>query len=318
MVEKIKFGDIKELPLNEFFKNEAQHFTPWLQENIELLGNTIGIDIDDADIEVPIGNYRLDILANESGSDRKIAIENQYGTTNHKHLGQLITYMAGIDAEVVVWIAENFNTEHITAINHLNQISNENIAFFCIKPRLIKIGNSEPAIEFVIITKPDEWEKQLKSETKLSDRGIEYKMFWTSLIEKYKQEYPEYKYGRAFPTRSYIIMSYGGSGTEYAVRLRKSSIFITLYNRYDSKPDPHELIDVVTSRKSEIEEKLGLELEIEKKENIKSTYAEIKYPKEVNILTISEKEKADLIDWVIEWMPKFKQTLQRVLNDISE
>ena len=316
MVEKIKFADINELSLNEFFINEAQDFTPWLQENIELLGNTIGIDIEDADTEVPIGNYRLDILATESGSDRKIAIENQYGTTNHKHLGQIITYMAGINAEIVVWIAENFNTEHIAAINHLNQISNENIAFFCIKPRLIKIGNSEPAIEFVIITKPDEWEKQLKSETKLSDKGMKYKMFWTALIEKYKQEHPEYKYGRAYPTRSYIIMSYGGSGTEYAVRLRKGSIFITLYNRYDSKPDPHELIDAVLSRKSEIEEKLGSKLKIEKKENIKSTYAEIKYLKDVNILTISEEEKADLIDWVIEWMPKFKETLQQVINEI--
>lgn len=318
MVEKIKFAYIKELSLNKYFKNEARDFTPWLEENIELLGNTIGIDIEDVKTEVSIGSYKLDILAYESGSERKIAIENQYGSTNHKHLGQLITYMAGSDAEVVVWIAENFNTEHITAINHLNQISNENIAFFCIKPRLIKIGDSEPAIEFVMITKPDEWEKQLKNENKLSDREIKYKKFWTTLIEKYIQKYPDYKYGRAYPIRSYIIMSYGGSGIEYAVRLRKGSIFITLYNRYDSKPDPQELIDMIIRRKSEIEDKLGLELEIEKKEDIKSTFAEIKYPKEVNILTSSEEEKEDLINWVIEWMSKFKQTLQAVLNDILE
>lgn len=316
MTKTIKFADINELPLNEFFRNEARHFTPWLQENIELLGNAIGIDIGDTETEVSIGNYRLDILSYESGSDRKIAVENQYGSTNHTHLGQLITYMAGIDAKVVVWIAENFNTEHITAINHLNQISNEDIAFFCIKPRLIRIGNSEPAIEFVMITKPDEWEKQVKSETNVSERGMEYKKFWTSLIEKYKQIYPKYNFGQTYPTRSNCIMSYCGPKIEYNVRFRKGSLFITLYMSTNSKPDPHKLIDIINSRKSEIEDKLDLEIEIGKKENIKSTYAEIKYAKEVDILTISEKEKGDLIDWVIEWMPKFKRVLNPVINEI--
>ena len=165
MSKEINLGDIEELPLNQLFKLEDRDFTPWLQKNIEVLGNVIGMDIGDAETEVSIGNYRLDILAYESGTERKIAVENQYGTTNHTHLGQLITYMAGINAEVVVWIAENFNTEHITAINHLNQISVENVAFFCIKPRLIKIGDSTPAIEFLVVAKPDEWEKQVRRES---------------------------------------------------------------------------------------------------------------------------------------------------------
>ncbi|BAW31207.1 conserved hypothetical protein [Methanothermobacter sp. MT-2] len=60
--------------------------------------------------------YRLDILAYESGTERKIVIENQFGTTNHKHLGQLITYIAGFNAEVVVWIAEDFKKELLLTI----------------------------------------------------------------------------------------------------------------------------------------------------------------------------------------------------------
>jgi len=188
LAEKIEFEFIEEIPLNKYFKTEDRHFTPWLQENIDKLGNVIGIDIVNAETEVPIGNYRLDILAYESGTDRTIAIENQYGKTDHSHLGQLITYMAGINAEVVVWLAENFNSEHISAINHLNQISDEDIAFFCIKPRIIKIGESKPAIEFVTIAKPDEWEKQVKSETKVSDRGIAYKEFWKLVVNKYQQQ----------------------------------------------------------------------------------------------------------------------------------
>lgn len=156
----------------------------------------------------------------------------------------------------------------------------------------------------------------MKGGTELSDRDLKYKRFWTELIEKYKQKYPEYKYGRAIPTRSTCVMSYGGTGIEYDIRFRKGSIFITLYNRYDNKPDPHEIIDMIISRKSEIEEKLGLEVEIEKKENQLSTHVETKYYKEVNILNISDKEKENAIDWIIEWMPKFKRTLQSVINEI--
>ena len=69
---------------------------PGLQENIELLGDVIGIELTDAETEVPIGTHR-DILAIEPRTERKIAIKNQFGTTDHTHLGQPITYMAGIE-----------------------------------------------------------------------------------------------------------------------------------------------------------------------------------------------------------------------------
>jgi len=226
--------------------------------------------------------------------------------------------MAGAEAEIVVWIAENFKDEHITAINHLNQISNKDINFFCIRPRIIKIGDSKPAIEFVIITKPDEWEKQVKSETKLSNREIEYKKFWTTLIEKYNQKYPKYKYGRIISSRSNCVMSYGGPGIEYTLRFRNNSFSITLYCKTISKPDPHELIDGIISRKSKIEENLGLELEINKRDNVKSTFAEIKYSKEINILNMHDKNKNDLIEWVIEWLPNFENVLDPIVKEIQE
>ena len=104
----IILGDIKEVPLRNHFPKEDMDFTPWLADNINLLGETIGMDLMDSKTEVPIGTYRLDILTEESNSNRKIAIENQFGSTDHSHLGQLITYMAGADADVVIWIAEDF------------------------------------------------------------------------------------------------------------------------------------------------------------------------------------------------------------------
>lgn len=163
-MKNIEFTPITEMPLREFFPKEEDDFTPWLAEQIDLLGETIGIDLIDAETEVRIGDYRLDIMATESGNERrKVAIENQFESTDHRHLGQLITYMAGIEAKVVVWIAEEFRYEHISAINHLNEISDEEIAFFCIRPRLIRIGESEPSLEFVVVAKPDKWVKNSKT-----------------------------------------------------------------------------------------------------------------------------------------------------------
>lgn len=165
MSNKIEFAEINEIPLRRFFPGEGTDFTPWLIENIEYLGNAIGIDIIDAEREVKIGDFSLDIQAFESGTERVIAIENQFDKTDHRHLGQLMTYMAGIKANIIVWIAEEFRYEHISAINHLNQISDKNVEFFCIRPRLIKIANSPPSIEFLVIAKPDEWVKDKKPST---------------------------------------------------------------------------------------------------------------------------------------------------------
>jgi len=314
MDKDIVLGDIEELPLNRLFKLEDRHFTPWLQKNIEVLGNIIGIDIIDAETEVPIGNYRLDILAYESGTERKIAIENQYGTTNHTHLGQLITYMAGINAEVVVWIAEDFNTEHITAINHLNQISNEEIAFFCIRPRLIKINDSKPAIEFLVVAKPDEWERRVRSSSTISDRQAAYNKFWAEFVSRYKKLYPDFKPSSWLPNRSSITMFHGGTDLRYLLRFSHGQFLISLWIGVNSKIHPHDLIERISTKKDYIEEQLGSEIEFDRKEGVISTKVNLYYDKEVDIINISDEERDSLIDWIIASMPKFKTTLQSIIQ----
>lgn len=317
MAKEINLATINEFPLNDLFQFEDRDFTPWLQKNIDFLGNVIGIDIADAETEVPIGNYRLDILAYEAGTDRKIAIENQYGTTNHTHLGQLMTYMAGINAEVVVWIAENFNNEHLTAINHLNQISNEDVAFFCIKPRLIKVGDSDPALEFLVVAKPDEWEKQVKRETKLSDRQIKYEKFWIKLVNRFKEVYPNIKPGMWSVNRSYLIMCLGGSGLEYILKFSHGSFLINLYIKGNAKMHPHEIFDRIVVKKDFIENDVGAEIEFDKKEGVKATRINLYCDAEADILNLSEIEKDFLIEWSIEWLPKFKNTIQKIIQDFE-
>jgi hypothetical protein len=312
--KKIDFATIEEIPLKQYFETEDRHFTPWLQENIDKLANVIGIDIDNAETEVQIGNYRLDILAYESGTNRRIAVENQYGKTDHSHLGQLITYMAGINAGVVVWLAENFNSEHISAINHLNQISDEDVGFFCIKPRLIKIGDSKPAIEFVIIAKPDEWEKQVKSETKVSDRGIAYKEFWKLVIDKYQQQVPDFNPRKIQPRYAYDIPA-GKTGINYNWRFTSKGFFeIGLWIGTRSKQRNHEIAEEIISNKDSLEKQLGTSLLFWNNENNKATSVNLRYNQKIDILTISENEKQELINWIVKWMHKFKESIDPIIQ----
>ena len=92
---------------------------------------------------------------------------------------------------------------------------------------------------------------------------------------------------------------------------------MNLWIGVNSKIDPHELIDKIILRKDYIVDKLGVEVEFDKKEGVKSTKVNLYYNKDVDILSISDKERDFLIDWIIELMPKFKKTLQTIINEIE-
>lgn len=315
-MEEIKFTDIDELPLNKFFMREDSNFTPWLSENIQKLGDTIGIEIESTKTEYQIGNYYLDILAYESGTERKIAVENQFAVTDHDHLGKLLTYMAGADAKVVVWIAEQFRDEHITALNHLNQISNKDIAFFAVRPRIIQIGNSEPAIEFVIITQPDEWEKSVQTEG-YTDRENKYFNFWNILIEEYSKVVPEFRTKK--PTKYNAIGFHSGKvGLYYDWRFSREKTFdINLLIDTGDQKRNHELFDKIHNHKEEIEMKLGKDIRYFKKDNTKLALISLINNINSDIMELNENSKKELIKWAIKEMQMFQATFDPIIQKMD-
>ena len=158
----VKLGSLKEVKdLRSVWPHEALDFTPWLAENIDFLGETLGLDITVEETESSVGSFNVDIFASEVGTDRKIIVENQLEDTNHDHLGKIITYASGKDADVIIWVVKHAREEHKAAIEWLNNHTDEKIEFFLCEIKLFQIGESSIAPSFVIVEKPNDWTKEI-------------------------------------------------------------------------------------------------------------------------------------------------------------
>ncbi len=180
---------------------------PWIKENLHYIGEKLHLSFtDEVETEVEVGKYRCDVLAHTTDG-RRVVIENQFGHADHDHFGKVVTYAAGLEADVVIWIAEDFWEPHITAINWLNsKTSEETLSFFAIKVGLIKIEDSKPALEVNIVKQPDEWGRQVKTSIlsrERSERSLNYHGFWQHFVnyfEKLKNKNPKYGHYMNIPS----------------------------------------------------------------------------------------------------------------------
>ena len=179
-------GKLERVDLRTAWETEAQNFTPWLacEENISLLGDAIGLDLEVAAREKDVGPFRADILCKETTSGAWVLIENQLERTDHNHLGQLLTYAAGLDATTIVWVAQSFTDEHRATLDWLNEITEDRLSFFGLEIELWQIGNSLAAPKFNVVSKPNDWSKDVTDGTKriadVSGREQLYFEFWTA------------------------------------------------------------------------------------------------------------------------------------------
>ena len=168
--------------------HEAHDFTPWLASNLDLLGDVIGRQLEPEGSEVRVGPFSADILARDLDGNR-VLVENQLATTDHGHLGQIMTYLAGLDAKIVVWIATRFREEHLSAIAWLNENTVDPFAFFAVQLRVVTIGDSAPAPIFDVMARPNGWERRMQAaardaETR-SDLATTRRAFWTRYLERH-------------------------------------------------------------------------------------------------------------------------------------
>lgn len=206
--------------LRDVWENEAQNFTPWLaeEENLELLGETIGVALELDSVEKEVGPFRADVLCREAGRDRWVLVENQLERTDHSHLGQLLTYAAGLQAAVIVWIARELRSEHRAALDWLNEITSAEFAFFGLEIELWRIGGSALAPKFNIVCQPNEWARSADRGKKTDASGTDgpggtkelQLAYWTALREYLADAQSPVSLGKPQPA-SWMSMSFGRS-----------------------------------------------------------------------------------------------------------
>ena len=187
----IPLGSFDRVTLTEAWPTEDGNFTPWLAEpgNIKLLGEALDMELEVEEHEYLVGQFRADILARAADeTDHRVVIENQFGRTNHGHLGQILTYLAGIEgAKTVVWIAETIQPDHRAAIDWLNNNTSEEFSFFAIEIELWRIGTSVPAPRFNVIASPNDWIKRTRSAARAIDGELNRHhvalSYWASFAE---------------------------------------------------------------------------------------------------------------------------------------
>src|SRR5713226_212869 len=203
-------GILKRVDLRDFWEDEAREFTPWLAspENLKLLGEAIGIELELEATESRVGIFKADIVAKEVGTDDRVIIENQLEHTDHDHLGKLLTYASGLGAKVVVWVAEEISDEHRRAMDWLNEITGDSFSFFALEIELWRINDSDPAPKFNLVCRPNDWAKSLTSadsgsepsETKLSQLE-----FWSAFVEFGKRKGSAISFRKPRPQNWYSL-----------------------------------------------------------------------------------------------------------------
>jgi len=186
-------GKIERVDLRTVWSNEATDFTPWLSksENLEALSEVLGMSLEAIATEQFVGPYRADLLCKDSYTQAMVLIENQLEKTNHSHLGQILTYGAGLNVKTIIWIASRFTDEHRAALDWLNEATEEGFSFFGIEIELLRIDNSNPAPQFKIISQPNAWSKNIREtaqhSNELTGAKLQQLAYWTAFREYVKE-----------------------------------------------------------------------------------------------------------------------------------
>ena len=269
---EFKLGKLEEVNIRDIWKHEQYDFSNWLskEENIELLGNEIGLTLTDISKEVFVGGFKCDLVAKDETSGIKVIIENQLEATNHDHLGKIITYASGLEADVIVWIVKEAREEHRSAIEWLNNNTVKDISFFLIEIHAYKIGDSLTAPKFVIIEKPNDFLKNTKTTNnngELTKAQAERLNFWNKFNEILIAKNKPFNVRKATTDHWYNI----------ALGTSEANISITLVNKINSIgieiyiDENKELFDKLYKLSDEIEKDLGFKMDWQRLDDKKAS-----------------------------------------------
>ena len=295
---------MERVPLREVWEHEEQDFTPWLQNNIDVLNEVLkdeetNLYLSDPEREQDTENFYVDIVA-EDERGNTVIIENQLGKSNHDHLGKLITYLAATEAKAAIWIVSDPRQEHVDAISWLNR--SQLADFYLLKLEAYKIENSSPAPLLTLIVKPG---------PRIINNDDPRFLFWTALLERMKKK--SGLFANISPQSSIWISTGAGKyGLSYQFVIHKHDVQV-LFGINRAKEETKEIFDRLSVHKEEINSKFVGELDWQQRPELKSSQI-------VNYISIGgyldEEKWSQIQDAMIDAMIRLEKALKPHIEEL--
>lgn len=261
-------GRLESVDLRTVWESEPAQFTPWLAraENLEILGETLGLELELESVEKGVGSFSADIVCRDIGTDSSVLVENQLEKTDHDHLGKLLTYAAGLQAVTVVWLADSFRDEHRAALDWLNEITNEEYRFFGLEIELWRIGDSPAAPKFNIVSMPNDWSRSVVQAARstdgaeLSELRVMQRKYWTGFQERLNAAEGPVRGGGEARARPRMTYGIGRGGFHLAAQISTWEKYVRV-ELYIVGEEAGDRLDLLQQERDEIEREMDYPLE---------------------------------------------------------
>jgi hypothetical protein len=155
-IERLGLGRLERLDLHSFWGEDLPDLMPWFSQNLDLLSQTLGIEITPLRREIHIDQGSLHVLGTDP-QGRLVIVENKLEPTSDNHLGELIVNASSLESAAVVWVSPRFPEEHRRTLEWLNDRTDDKVDFFAVEIGLVRIGRSLPAPVLDVVVQPRGW-----------------------------------------------------------------------------------------------------------------------------------------------------------------
>lgn len=304
MSEFSQIARLQPVNIRQAWAHESNDFTPWLFDNLDALGEAIGIRLEGEGQEVKVGAYSADIIARNSLDGSRVLIENQLECSDHTHLGQIMTYLAGLEARTIIWVASAFKEEHLSAIKWLNENTNDQFAFFAVRVAVVQIAGSPYAPIFDVSARPNNWERLLHAaapaDSGYSEISLRRHDFWHAFVERVPGElersgpaaYTSNRW-RVLDDPACIISMYAASG------------YVGIFIRAPHYGSHEDMREMLASKADLIEARLGVPMTDSDRyffgSDLRGDYND-------------PAQRDGLIDWLAQKADLYERTIREVLG----
>ena len=261
--------------------------------------------------EASVGSFSADILARDQ-DNRQVVIENQLETTNHDHLGKLLTYAAGHDADLVVWVVRDFRDEHRQALDWLNQRTGVETEFYGVVVKAVSIGDSNPAVLFDVPSRANQARKSNVSTTPGQTTEVQelQRKFFELVVDRMRTKYSDRRTARP---QNWLDYSTGINGVVCRASVGNGQARVALYIDVGDQTRNKAIFDRLFDRKNDVERAFGEEFEWER---LDSRQASLFAVKRDGTVEESDTALSQLADWIFEKLSSLRDNVIPIAREV--